>query len=52
MFESKMKIDLNRIQDLWNCGHTDKEILEALNGNFTLKQIKQAREKLGLYENE
>ena len=43
--------DLDKIQDLWNCGYTDEEILNSIKGRFSLKDIKKAREKLGLYEN-
>ena len=46
-----MQIDLNKVQDLWNCGCIDKEILDSLEGNFSLEDIKQAREEIGVYEN-
>lgn len=45
------KTDLNKIQDLWNCGYSDKQILDSLEGDLNLKDIKKAREELGLSKN-
>ena len=45
------QINIERVQDLWNCGCTDKKILDFFDGDFSLKEIKKAREELGLYEN-
>lgn len=46
-----VKINRDIVQDLWNCGDTDEEILEGITGDFSLKDIAEAREELGLYEN-
>ena len=45
------KKDLYLIQNLWNCGYTDLQILDLVGEDFTLEEIKKAREKLGLYRN-
>ena len=45
------KKDLELIQNLWNCGYTDKEMLDLIKEDLSLEEIKEAREKLGLYKN-